>query len=171
MMRQRKETLVLKSKTGKITFAAAVLVLGIAVAAPARAQFASPTGDRGPMNTNFGGNYKDPQQRAADNLAKGLRYKAKADDEKDAKKKTKLLEKAKKEFQTSISLHPNHDAYLALGLVQIALGQNQAGAEACHQAKGLEPGSEAAEACIQTALNPPPAATQPAAASNGGGSR
>jgi hypothetical protein len=153
------------------TFAAAVLVLGVAVAAPSHAQFASPTGDRGPMNTNFGGNYKDPQQRAADNLAKGLRYKAKADDEKDAKKKTKLLEKAKKEFETSIALHPNHDAYLALGLVQIALGQNQAGAEACHQAKGLEPGSEAAEACIQTALHPPPAATQPAAASNGGGSR
>jgi tetratricopeptide (TPR) repeat protein len=151
------------------TFAAAVLVLGVAVAAPSHAQFASPTGDRGPMNTNFGGNYKDPQQRAADNLAKGLRYKAKADQEKDAKKKDKLLEKAKKEFETSVSLHPNHDAYLALGLVDLALGQNQAGAEACHQAKGLEPKSEAAESCIQMALNPTPAATQPAAA--GGGSQ
>jgi tetratricopeptide (TPR) repeat protein len=152
-----------------MTFAAAVLVLGIAAAVPARAQFASPTGDRGPMNTNFGGNYKDPQQRAADNLAKGLRFKAKADQEKDAKKKEKLLDKAKKEFETSIALHPNHDAYLALGLVQLELGQNQAAAEACHQAEGLEPGSEAAKTCIQTALNPPPAATQPAAASNNGG--
>lgn len=155
-------------KAGKTTLAAAVLVLGIAVATPARAQFASPTGDRGPLNENFGGGYKDPQQRAADNLAKGLRYKKKADDESDAKKKTKLLEKAKKEFQTSIALHPNHDAYLALGLVALEMGENQAGAEACHQAEGLKPGSEAAKSCIQTALNPPPATTQPAAASNGG---
>lgn len=153
---------------GKTTFAAAVLALGIAMATPAHAQFASPTGDRGPMNQTFAGNYKDPQQRAADNLAKGLRYKTKADGEKDANKKAKLLEKAKKEFQTSIALHPNHDAYLALGLVQLALGQNQAGAEACHQARGLKPGSEAAEACIQMALNPAPAEAQPAA---GGGSQ
>jgi tetratricopeptide (TPR) repeat protein len=158
------------NQLGKTTLAAAVLALGIAAAVPAHAQFASPTGDRGPVNTTFGGNYKDPQQRAADNLAKGLRFKAKADGEKDAKKKEKLLEKAKKEFQSSIALHPNHDAYLALGLVQIALGQNQSGAEACHQALGLQPGSEAAQTCIQTALNPPPATTQPAAVSNGGGS-
>ncbi len=156
---------------GKTALAAAVLALGIAAAVPSHAQFASPTGDRGPMNTTFGGNYKDPQQRAADNLAKGLRFKAKADQEKDAGKKAKLLDKSKKEFQSSIALHPNHDAYLALGLVQISLGQNQSGAEACHQAKGLQPGSEAAEACIQMALNPKPANpadTQPAA---GGGSR
>jgi tetratricopeptide (TPR) repeat protein len=155
-------------KTGRAAFAAAVLVLGIAAATPAHAQFASPTGDRGPVNTTFGGNYKDPQQRAADNLAKGLRFKSKADQETDAKKKAKLLEKAKKEFETSVALHPNHDAYLALGLVQIALGQNQAGAEACHQAKGLQPSSEAAEACIQMALHPPPATSQPAAAPGGG---
>jgi tetratricopeptide (TPR) repeat protein len=154
-------------KAGKTTLTAAVLVLGIAVATPARAQFTSPTGDRGPVNESFSGGYKDPQQRAANNLAKGLRYKKKADEEADAKKKAKLLEKARKEFQTSISLHPNHDAYLALGLVEIAMGQNQAGAEACHQAKGLKPGSEAAESCIQMALNPAPATTQPAA---GGGS-
>jgi tetratricopeptide (TPR) repeat protein len=156
---------------GKTTFAAAVLALGIAVAAPSHAQFASPTGDRGPMNDTFAGNYKDAQQRAADNLAKGLRYKSKADAETDAKKKTKLLEKAKKEFQNSIALHPNHDAYLALGLVHLAMGQNQAGAEACHQARGLKPGSEAAESCVQMALNPAPATTEPAAASGGGGSR
>ncbi|MES1243691.1 MAG: hypothetical protein ABUT39_18940 [Acidobacteriota bacterium] len=151
----------------KTTLASAVLVFGLAVATPSHAQFASPTGDRGPVNTSFGGNYKDPQQRAADNLAKGLRFKAKADEEKDAKKKTKLLEKAKKEFETSVALHPNHDAYLALGLVDIAMGQNQAGAEACHQARGLKPGSEAAESCIQMALNPEPAA-QPAATPAGG---
>lgn len=152
----------------KTTFAAAVLALGLAATAPAHAQFASPTGDRGPLNTTFGGNYKDAQQRAADNLAKGLRFKTKADQEKDAKKKAKLMEKAKKEFETSIALHPNHDAYLALGLVQLALGNNQAGAEACHQAKGLQPGSESAESCVQIALHPAPAETQQAA--GGGGS-
>ena len=154
-------------KAGKTTFAAAVLVLGIAAATPAHAQFASPTGDRGPMNTTFGGNYKDAQQRAADNLAKGLRFKTKADGEKDAGKKAKLLDKAKKEFQASIALHPNHDAYLALGLVQIALGENQAAAESCTQAKVLQPASEAAATCVQMALNPTPADTQQAA---GGGS-
>lgn len=157
------------NRLGKTTFAAAVLVLGIAVAVPARAQFAGPTGDRGPVNTTFGGSYKDPQQRAADSLGKGLRFKSKADQEKDANKKAKLLEKAKKEFQSSIALHPNHDAYLALGLVQIELGQNQSGAEACAQALGLNQGSEAAKACIQTAQNPAPATVAPAAASNGGG--
>ncbi len=136
---------------GTMTAAAAVLTLSLTVAVPARAQFAGPTGDRGPVNQSFGGNYKDAQQRAADNLAKGLRYKNKADAETDAAKKTKLLEKAKKEFQSSIALHPNHDAYLAFGLVQISLGQNQSGAESCAQALGLSPGSEAAKACMQSA--------------------
>lgn len=148
-------------------FAAAVLSLGIAAAMPAHAQFASPTGDRGPVNTTFGGNYKDPQQRAADTLAKGLRFKNKADAEKDANKKAKLLEKAKKEFQSSIAMSPTHDAYLALGLVQIALGQHQSAAEACNMAKGLQPTSEAAATCVQMALNPAPADAQQAA---GGGS-
>ncbi len=127
------------------------------------AQFASPTGDRGPMNDTFGGSYKDPQQRAADNLARGLRYKSKADHETNEKAKAKLLDKAKKEFQSSIALHPNHDAYLALGLLQIEMGQKQAAAESCHQALALKPGSEAAGSCERTAMSSAPPSSPPAA--------
>lgn len=137
---------------GKTTLAAAAMALSLTLAAPASAQFAGPTGDRGPINQSIGGtSYKDAQQRAADNLAKGLRYKTKADGETDAAKKNKLLEKAKKEFQSSIALHPNHDAYLAFGLVQIELGENQSAAEACNQALGLNANSDGAKACLQSA--------------------
>jgi hypothetical protein len=152
---------------GRKILAVAVLTLGVAVATPAHAQFASPTGDRGPINENFSGGYKDPQQRAADSLAKGLRFKQKADEQTDAAKKAKLLEKAKKEFQSSIAMHPNHDAYLALGLVQIALGSAQSGAEACAQALGLKPESQGAKDCIQTAQNSAKTG-EPAAAANSG---
>ena len=144
---------------GRKVFAVAVLALGAALATPAHAQFTGPTGDRGPVNESFSGNYKDPQQRAASNLAKGLRFKQKADQETDAAKKTKLLERAKKEFQSSIALHPNHDAYLALGLVQIELGSPQSAVDACAQALSLKAESQAAKDCIQTAQNPAPAAS------------
>jgi hypothetical protein len=156
------------SYLGRKILAVAVLAVGAAVAAPAHAQFAGPTGDRGPINDNFGGNYKDAQQRAADKLARGLLLKHKADQETDAGKKTKLLEKAKKEFQGSIALHANHDAYLALGLIQIELGSPRSGAEACTQALGLQPQSQAAKDCIQTAQNS--AKTDPPAAASNNGS-
>jgi tetratricopeptide (TPR) repeat protein len=133
------------------TAAAVMVVLGIAVATPAPAQITSPTGDRGPLNENFGGGYKDPQQRAADHLAKGLRYKKKADEEADTKKKAKLLDKAKKEFQSSLGLHPNHDAYLTMGLLHLDLGDPLAAADACNQALALQPGSEGAKACVASA--------------------
>ena len=97
--------------------------------------------------------------------ARGLLFKHQANQETDAGKKTKLLEKAKKEFQSSIALHPNHDAYLALGLIQIELGSAQSGAEACAQALGLKPESQAAKDCIETAQNSAKT-EQPAAASN-----
>jgi hypothetical protein len=136
---------------GKKVFGVAILALGIAVAAPAHAQFGSPTGDRGPTNDSFGGNYKDPQQKAADHLAKGLRYKEKAGKESDLNKQRKLLEKAKKELSSSGALHPNHDAYVALGLVEIALGNRNAAMDACWKALGLRRDSPNASACFEQA--------------------
>src|SRR5262245_27111838 len=130
----------------KKLFAIAVLTLGLAL--PAQAQFGSPLGDRGPSNTNFGGNYKDPQQKAADHLAKGLRCKDKADKEADAKKKAKLLDKAWAEFQSSNALHPNHDALVALGQIAIERGDRNAAMSSCWQALGLKKDSPAASACF-----------------------
>lgn len=151
----------------KKLFAVAVLTLGLAVAGPAQAQFGGPLGDRGPTNDNFGGNYKDPQQKAADHLAKGLRFKDKADKETDAKKKAKLLDKARSEFQSSNALHPNHDALVALGLIAIEQSNRKAAMDACWQALGLRKDSPAASACYEEAKGMA-VATQPAAGSPSG---
>jgi hypothetical protein len=132
-------------------FPLVVLFLGLAAAAPAASQFGSPLGDRGPTNDTFGGNYKDPQQKAADHLAKGLRFKDKADKENDARKKAMLLEKARSEFQSSNALHPNHDALVALGLLAIDDGNRQAAMDACWQALGLRKDSPAATDCYEQA--------------------
>ena len=153
---------------GKTLFAAAVLTLGLAVAAPADAQFGSPTGDRGvASNDSFGGHYKDPQVKAADHLAKGLRFKEKADKETDAKKKAKLMEKAVAEFKSSTALHPNHDALVALGLIAIEQGNRREAMNNCWQALGLRKDSPAANDCYEQAKGLA-VATQPAAGSPSG---
>jgi hypothetical protein len=131
-------------------FVVAVLTLGLAV--PASAQFGSPTGDRGvASNDSFGGNYKDPQVKAADHLAKGLRFKDKAAKETDAKKKAKLLDKAWSELQSSNALHPNHDALVALGQISIERGNRKAAMDACWSALGLKKDSPTASACYEEA--------------------
>src|SRR5688572_9418330 len=114
-------------------------VLSLALAIPASAQFGTnPTGDRGVGNTSFGGNYKDPQVKSADHLAKGLRFKDKAAKETDSKKKAKLQEKAKAEFQSSNALHPNHDALVGLGQLAIEAGNRKASMDSCWQALSLK---------------------------------
>ena len=145
---------------GKKLFAVVVVVLGLAVAVPASAQFGSPTGERGPNNDYFGGSYKDPQQKAADHLAKGLRYKEKADKETDSKKKAKLVEKARKEFTSSNALHPNHDALVALGLLAIQDGNRRAAMDSCWQALGLKRDSPAASDCYEQAKAMPATVVQ-----------
>ena len=145
--------------TFKKLFAVAVLTLGLAL--PAQAQFGGPLGDRGPTNDNFGGNYKDPQQKAADHLAKGLRYKEKAAKETDAKKKTKLLDKALAEFRSSNALHPNHDALLGIGQIAIEKADRKAAMDACWQALGLKRDSAVASTCYEEAKGMA-VATQPA---------
>ena len=136
--------------TFKKLFVVGVLTLGLAI--PASAQFGNnPTGDRGVGNTSFGGNYKDPQVKSADHLARGLRFKDKAAKETDAKKKAKLLEKAWAEFQSSNALHPNHDALVALGQISIERGNRKAAMDACWQALGLKKDSPTASACYEEA--------------------
>jgi hypothetical protein len=151
--------------TVKKLFAVAALTMAIAV--PASAQFGGPLGDRGPSNTNFGGNYKDPQVKAADHLAKGLRFKEKAAKETDAKKKAKLLEKAWAELTSSTALHSNHDALVALGQISIEKGNRKAAMDSCWQALGLKKGSETASSCYEEAKGLA-IATQPAAGSPSG---
>lgn len=146
--------------TFKKLFVVGVLTLGLAI--PASAQFGNnPTGDRGVGNTSFGGNYKDPQVKAADHLAKGLRFKEKADKETDAKKKAKLLDKAWSELQSSTALHPNHDALVALGQISIERGNRKSAMDACWQALGLKKDSPVASSCYEEAKGMA-IATQPA---------
>lgn len=143
-------------------FAIVILMLGLAMAVPADAQFGSPLGDRGVGNDSFGGNYKDPQQKSADHLAKGLRFKDKADKETDARKKAKLLDKARAELQSSNALHPNHDALVALGLIAIENGNRSLAMDSCWQALGLKKDSPTASTCYEQAKSMP-ATAQPAA--------
>ncbi|HWM93465.1 MAG TPA: hypothetical protein VN493_22075 [Thermoanaerobaculia bacterium] len=152
---------------GKNLFAAAVLALGLAVAVPVDAQLGGPMGDRGPINESFSGNYKDPQQKAADHLAKGLRYREKAIKETDSKKKAKLLEKARSEFRSSTALHPNHDALVALGMLAIEEGNRKAAMDSCWQALGLKRESPSASTCYEQAKALPATTAAAAAGSSG----
>jgi hypothetical protein len=151
--------------TCKKLFAVAVLTFGLAL--PAAAQFGSPLGDRGPRNESFGGNYKDPQLKAAEHLAKGLRFKEKADKETDAKKREKLLDRAWSELQSSNALHPNHDALVAMGQIAIDRGNRKAAMDSCWQALGLDKNSQTASACYQEAKGMA-VATQPGPGSPSG---
>lgn len=150
----------------KTVFAAALLVLGAAAATPAQAQFNGPLGDRGPTNESFSGDYKNPEHRAAAHVSRALRYKEKAAKETDVKKQRKLLEKAKSELQSSIALHRNYDASVALGEVFIALGNPASAIDACSQALVFKPADAAATGCIETAKSlsvPEDESTAPAA--------
>jgi tetratricopeptide (TPR) repeat protein len=105
----------------------------------------------------------DPTRRAADAYARGARAMHKAEKAKDAKEKQKQYDRAKEELTKSLQILPTYDAYLALGQVQLAVGDPRAAASACTEAQSLKPGDEAAKACLEQA-NKPPAATMPAGA-------
>lgn len=134
---------------------AALLVLGAAAVTPVQAQFNGPLGDRGPGNSNFGGDYKNAEHRSAAHLSRAIRYKEKAAQETDVKKQRKLLEKAKSELQSSIALHRNYDASLALGEVFIALGNQGSAIDACSQALVFKPADASATKCVETAKSLP----------------
>jgi hypothetical protein len=97
--------------------------------------------------TNVGGEYKDPTQKAADAYSRGMKAKRKAEGEKDPKSQRKLLEKAKDELGKSVGYTSNYDALVALGQVQLALGEKGAALHSCTQALSWKPNDPAALAC------------------------
>lgn len=99
----------------------------------------------------IGANYKDDSQLAADHYAKGIRAKRKADKESAPEKRTKLYEKAKEELLKSVGFDASYDALLALGQVNLALGQGRAAFDACSQALSFRSGDQAAKSCVEEA--------------------
>jgi hypothetical protein len=120
-------------------------VLGLTIAA------ASGLCAQGIPMTEGMGSYRDPVQRAADAYSRGARLKAKADKETDAQRKAKLYAKAKDELFKSIGYQENYDALVALGQVQLALGQKLAALDACTKAQTLKPADPVAKLCRQEA--------------------
>jgi tetratricopeptide (TPR) repeat protein len=136
--------------------AASLAALGtVALAADARAQIgAVPTDQLGTSRAMAQAN--SPERRAADAYSRGARYQRKAAKESDAKKKQELYEKAKDELTRSLRERETFDAFLALGQVDLALGQPRAALEVCTHAQALKPADEAAKACVSTASEPAP---------------
>jgi tetratricopeptide (TPR) repeat protein len=140
------EVLLQEDALMKIATPALAFVLLLGSAPAVRAQ------STGPMSgAVIGPNYKDDSQLAADHYAKGIRSKRKADKESVPEKKTKLYEKAKEELLKSVGLDASYDALLALGQVDLALGQATAALDACSQALSFRPGDGAAQSCVEEA--------------------
>lgn len=99
----------------------------------------------------IGANYKTDEQLAADHYAKGVRAKRKAEKESTPEKRTKLYERAKEELLKSVGLDASYDALLALGQVDLALGQAKAAFDACSQALSFRAGDQAAQSCVEEA--------------------
>jgi hypothetical protein len=94
---------------------------------------------------------KDPSQLAADAYSRGMKAKRKAEKEKDPQDKKKLYEKAQDELEKSVKLQENYDALLALGQVDLALGDTASAGTFCSQAQSLKPGDAAAKDCMDNA--------------------
>jgi hypothetical protein len=97
---------------------------------------------------------RDPARRAADAYARGARTKRKAEEAKDPKERQKLFARAKDELNRSIDIQPSFDALLALGQVNLALGNPGPAHIACSQAQDLRPGDPAVRACLDQAEKP-----------------
>jgi len=93
------------------------------------------------------GGYKDPVTKAADAYSRGMKAKRKAEGEKDPKAQRKLLEKAKDELGRSVGLSPSYDALLALGQVELALGDRSSALQSCTHALSWKPADPVAVAC------------------------
>lgn len=136
--------------------AACLAALGtVTLVTGARAQIgAVPTDQLGTSRTMA--QVSSPERRAADAYSRGARYQRKAAKESDPKKKQELYEKAKDELTRSLGQHETFDAFLALGQVDLALGQPRAALEVCTHAQALKPADEAAKACVSAASDPTP---------------
>jgi hypothetical protein len=124
------------------------------------------------------GSYKDPVQRAAGAYSRGMKAKRKAEQEKDLDKRRKLLEEAKAEFGKSVAYTASYDSLLALGQVELALGERSAALQSCTHALSWKPADPVAVTCqnearqktvteVQVAVTPgepaaPAAPTEPA---------
>jgi hypothetical protein len=118
---------------------------------------------------NGGGDYKDPAQKAADAYSRGMKAKRQAEGEKDPQVQRKLLERAKNELGKSVGYSASYDSLLALGQVELGLGEKAAALQSCTHALRWKPAAPDAVACqseagrtivtsIQAAPAPVPAA-------------
>ena len=123
-----------------------------------------------PQTEIIGSYYKNPEQKAMECYGRGLRAKKKAEGEADPAKKAKLYQKAMDELTKSVGHQANYDAYLAIGQIHVALGNERSGLISCSHALQLKPKSEDAKGCIQTAQEMEAAkAEAPAPAQDGNG--
>jgi cytochrome c-type biogenesis protein CcmH/NrfG len=104
-----------------------------------------------PQITESMGYYRTPEQKAMDAYGRGMKLKKKAEAATEPAQQAKLYLKAKEELSKSAGYHVNYDAYLALGQVYLALGQQESALDACNHAQSLKPKDEAAKTCMTEA--------------------
>ena len=106
-----------------------------------------------PITETMGSYYHTTEQKAMESYARGMKLKRKAEEEKNAEQQAKLYLKAKEELSKSVGYQANFDAYLALGQVDLTLGQKESAFDACCHAQALKPNDERAKSCIEEARN------------------
>lgn len=111
--------------------------------------------------TDSMGRYRSTEEKASAALSRGLRAKKRAEEEREPAKKKKLLLKAKEELSEALAYVPSFDAYLALGQVNLALGERESARDACLHARGLKPTDAAVRRCLDESTAAPAAAATP----------
>jgi hypothetical protein len=101
--------------------------------------------------TDAMGRYRSEEEKSVTAYARGAKARRGAERATDAQERRKLYLRAKEEFSKAGALHPNFDAYLALGEVYLALGEAASAEDACLCARRLKPGNETADRCIKSA--------------------
>lgn len=146
--------------------AAAVLVC-LAADAPAHAQIGS-MGAGSSAQMFQASQQETPEHRAVEAYNRAARDIKKAEGAKDPGLRRKLYEKAKDNLDRSLALWATFDSLLALGQVDLALGDVASALAVCTQAEGLKAGDAAARSCKEQAARqerePAKSAAAPASA-------
>jgi hypothetical protein len=133
-----------------IRIPAAAVLVAFAVAVPAHAQIGS-MGAGSSAQMFQASQQETPEHRAVEAYNRAARNIKKAEGAKDPGQHRKFYEKAKDDLDTSLSLKTTFDSLLALGQVDLALGDVSSALTLGTQAESLKAGDAAARSCKEQA--------------------
>jgi tetratricopeptide (TPR) repeat protein len=110
-----------------------------------------------------------PEHRAAEAYNRAARSIKRAEGARDANDRRKLYEKAREDLKKSLDVKPTFDALLAMGRVDLNLGDPRAALDFCTQAESYKSGDASTKACKDEAMRQSSAAAGPAPGASAAG--